>query len=170
MISDNKTRIVVDTNVLAVAEGIHPTASDECRMHCIKVANQIQKGQTVSVDADDLIIGEYLKVLKDSPASGVGKKLALFLSRRRWDASVCRKVPITQGTPPSRFNEVPSALTDIDEDDHMFIAVAAADDAVILQALDNEWWERKADFAACKLDVQFLCAADLLSREDRRPA
>jgi hypothetical protein len=167
MTPDGATRVVVDSNVLAVAEGLHPQASDECRSSCIGIANQIHAGRVLSVDTGGEILSEYLKVLKESPASGIGKKLALFLHHRQWDSAVCRKVPITPGDPPPRFVEVPDGLSDFDEDDHAFIAVAAADEAIVLQALDREWWERKTDFAACGIDIQFLCTADLLARESQ---
>jgi hypothetical protein len=163
MSADREHPVVIDTNVLAVAEGMHGKASDLCRAACVQIARQVQQGRPVSVDTGDRIVSEYFQVLKDAETSSVGKKLALRLYRLRHDPKVCRQVEITPTEfPGTSFVEVPETLKDFDIDDHMFIAVAASDDAVILQSLDKEWWERRKDFAKAGVDVQFLCIGDLL--------
>lgn len=155
--------VVVDVNVLAVAEGLHDGATDLCRAACLRIAHQVRDGRTVVVDADDLILSEYVKVLRDADSAGVGKKLASFLYRRRYDPEICHRVALTPVDPPlGSFDEVPEALRDFDLDDHMYIAVASTTDAPVFQALDKEWWDRRQDFVANGIDVQFLCAADLM--------
>lgn len=157
--------IVVDTNVLAVAEGLNDEATDHCRQACVRIAQQVRGGQLIAVDADDLIVREYIRVLKKADTSGVGTKLAQTLFRQRHDPQVCRRVQVTPADePPGSFEEVPAKLRDFDIDDHVFIAVAAADGrgTQVLQALDEEWWDRKQDFADSGIDVQFLCIADLM--------
>ena len=66
--------------------------------------------------------------------------------------------------PAGCFVEVPEALHDFDVDDQKFLAAAFAEGGTppIFQALDREWWERRADLAAAGLLVQFLCVGDLL--------
>jgi hypothetical protein len=161
--------VVVDTNVLAVAEGMHSGASDECRAACLRLANRLHNGLVVAVDSEasgEAVLREYLKTLKDQKTAGVGTKLAVHLWRRRRAASVCRAVDLTlTGDAGETFEEVPAALRDLDHDDHKWIAVALAEPSrpQIFQALDTEWWERRKDFAAAGVDVQFLCATDLLA-------
>lgn len=123
---DERTHcVVVDTNVLAVAEGMHGEASDECRLACAGLLRRISDGQRVLVDADDEILVEYVKVLEASPRSGVGTKLAKSLWRRRHDENVCHRVPITRiDDPEGSFDEVPVALRDFDPDDQKFLAAA----------------------------------------------
>jgi hypothetical protein len=157
--------IVVDANVLAVVEGLHGEASDDCLAACIRIAHSIQGGVVVAVDSGDLILSEYLRVLGRDHRAGLGAKLASSLWRRRYDANVCRQVEITPTEdPPGSFEEVPERLRDFDDDDQVYFAVVFADGTglQIYQALDGEWWDRRADLAAGGLDVQFLCAADLL--------
>jgi hypothetical protein len=158
---------IVDTGVLAVADGLHDGASDECRAACATIARKIQGGVVVAVDKSDLILREYLRVLKGGHGGGIGAKLASSLWRRRYDTSVCRQVEITPiDDPPGSFEEVPESLRDFDNDDQMYFAVAFGDGSglQIFEALDGEWWDRRADLAAEGLDIQFLCAADLLER------
>jgi hypothetical protein len=155
----------MDTNVLAVAEGMHDGASDECVLACVRLVHRISDGQRVGVDADDMILAEYVATLRTSTRSGVGRKLALFLWHRRYDTRICHQLPITPlEDPAGSFAEVPVTLRDFDIDDQKFLAVAAAEGGTppVFQALDEEWWRRRADFAANGLDVQFLCVADIL--------
>lgn len=156
--------VVVDTNVLAVAEGIKDGASDECIASCTAMARRIQEGLPLTVDDGDRMLAELVKTMKKSSASGIGVKLALSLWRRRHDPAVCHTVTISPSDdPPGSFEEVPDQLRDFDIDDHKFFAVAVAHGpgTQIFQALDEEWWSRRRDFPACGLDVQFLCAPEL---------
>lgn len=160
--------MVIDTNVLAVAEGMNPDASDACRAACTELLRCVQTGQIVAVDDAGLAISEYISVLKRAKTSGIGSKLAVALARRQHDPRVCRKIAITPcDTPPGSFEEVPDGLRDFDLDDHKWIAIANADDTrpQVFQALDGEWWDRQRDFVAHGIDVQFLCATDLLARD-----
>jgi hypothetical protein len=159
--------VVIDTNVLAVADGLHDGASDECVLACVRLLQRVRSGQRVAVDTDDLILTEYLGALRGTRESGFAGKLALSLWRRRFDTGTCHRVPITplagEGSSRSWF-EVPQALRDFDEDDQKFLAVAVAEgnSPPIFEALDLEWWSRRADLAADGLDIQFLCVADIL--------
>lgn len=162
--------IVVDTNVLATAEGINEDASEHCRAACIQIARRIQAGATIAIDADDLILKEYLSALSDSHSAGIGAKLATSLFRRRYDPQVCRRVPLAPSEePPGSFEEVPTKLRSFDVDDHKFIAVAAAEGngPQVFQALDEQWWDRRQDFVESGIDVQFLCAADLMDETEQ---
>jgi hypothetical protein len=162
--------VVVDTNVLAVAEGLHTAASDECRASCIRLANKIHAGLPVAVDSTDsgeAILREYLSTLKKSKTSGVGRKRAIHLWSRRHDGTVCRRVDITRdGDSGESFEEVLDNLKDFDNDDHKWIAVALIEETKpqIFQALDGEWWRRRKDFVEAGVDVQFLCVTDLVDR------
>ena len=92
-------------------------------------------------------------------------KLARTLFHLRYDDDVCHRVPITPiDAPPGSFAEVPTELRDFDTDDQKFIAVAAAEGTTppLFAGLDGEWWQRSADFARARIDVQFPCAADLI--------
>jgi hypothetical protein len=160
--------VVVDTNVLAVAEGLHPEAPDVCRAACINLAEKLNEGLVTAVDAGDEIVSEYLSALKGAASSGLGKKTAQRLFRLRRDPSVCRQVVVTPtDAPPGGYEEVPEQLRDFDTDDQKFIAVAAAaySQPQIYTAVDGEWWDRKRDFLDAGLDLQFLCPGYFLDRD-----
>ncbi|HWA82589.1 MAG TPA: hypothetical protein VG820_04095 [Fimbriimonadaceae bacterium] len=162
----------MDTNVLAVAEGLHDGASDECVAACSRLARQIQDGKIlVAVDSEqsgEAVLREYLAVLNTRNKAGIGSKLAVRLWRLRHDSKVCRRVDINAVPGADTYQEVPADLHDFDPDDHKWIAIAAADqeDPPIYQAHDKEWWERREDFVRSGVDVQFLCASDLVDDMD----
>lgn len=156
--------VIIDTNVLAVAEGMQSDASESCRAACIDILKRVENGIVVVADSGDLILSQYVQVLEQSATAGIGVKLAKRLWRLRHGGQVCRLVDITPRQPPeSGFEEVPDVLADFDDDDLMFVAVASADpeSSPICQALDEQWWQRRADFVDCGIDVQFLCSPDL---------
>jgi hypothetical protein len=158
--------VVVDTNVFAVAERLHTGASEECVLACVRLVRQIADGQRVAADSADAILREYLGTLDTLKASGIAAKLATRLWRMRHDAAVCHLTDITPiDDPPGAFAEVPPSLQDFDVDDQKFIAVACAVGTTppIYAALDGEWWERRVDFVAAGVDVQFLCSVDFLA-------
>jgi hypothetical protein len=159
--------VVLDTNVLAVAEGLHGGASEACRLACIELVKLVEGGLPVAVDSFDEIVSEYVGALRGSGTAGLGVKVAQRLYRLRRDRGVCHVVDVTRvDGPPRSFEEVPEALRDFDDDDHKFIAVAAAEacQPQIYTAVDAEWWQRRQDFADASIDVQFLCAGDFLNR------
>lgn len=160
------TSVVVDTNVLVVAGGQHPEASDACQAACLSIVRGIHDGDVVvAVDSDGFIVSEYARQVRGLQGSGVADKLIVRLSRRFRDPAVCRQVELTPiDDPPGSYAEVPLLLRDFDVDDQPFIAVAAADESrpQLFTGVDGEWWLRQADFATCGMDVQFPCAGDLL--------
>jgi len=157
--------IVVDTNVLAVTEGLHEGASDECGLRCVQLVRRIQAGLPLGVDSADAILQEYIGTLRGGAGGGLRTKLVQVLWRTRYDRTVCHQVEITPiAEPPGSFEEVPEGLRDFDLDDQKFLAVAVAEVCTpqLFQALDDEWWQRRVDFVASGLDVQFLCVAEQL--------
>jgi hypothetical protein len=160
------TCAVVDTNVLAVAEGMHPQASESCLLACITLVRRIGEGLPVVLDSGGDILREYIGTLRQSDRSGLGSKLVVALSRRAGDPTICRPVDITPADePPGSYAEVPLGLRDFDPDDQKFIAAAVAEPSApqISTAVDREWWDRRRDFVACGIDVQFLCADDFIA-------
>src|SRR4051812_24125968 len=51
--------VVIDTNVLLVANGVAPQMSDACRLTCMARLNHARDSESVVVDRQFLILGEY---------------------------------------------------------------------------------------------------------------
>jgi hypothetical protein len=162
--------LVIDTNVFAIVEGLHPDASENCIATCLAFLRLIEDDYPLVVDQNDAIFLEYLGTLQNAGTSGIAVKLVQTLYRTRYGNPGCHRVAITPvAVPPGEYEEVPTALRDFDPDDQKFIAVAVAADggAPIAVGLDGEWLERRADFAAAGIDIQFACFADLVERAGR---
>lgn len=160
--------VVIDTNVWAIAEGMHGGASEQCVGACLALLRQVAEGVRIAVDEGDEVFNEYVGTLKAAKTSGFAVKLALRLFRTRWDPGVCKRVPITAcDEPPPSYNEIPPNLADFDSDDQKFLAVALAEGSApfLYAGLDGEWWERQAELHASGLNVQFVCPADLFGWE-----
>ena len=156
---------MVDTNVLAVAEGMHAEASRECVSGCLRLLKRLSEGYPVAVDTGGAILSEYVSTLRMAPSSGLATKLAIHLRHMEYDARVCHRVEITPiDDPPGSYVEVPVPLRDFDTDDQKFLAVASAASGTppVYAGLDGEWWLRREELTACGLDVQFPCSPDLL--------
>jgi hypothetical protein len=131
---------------------------------CVQLARLVKGGQRLGVDSGDEILREYLKALSVGRTAGIGAKLSQSLWRRRYDTRVCHQIVISPiADPPGSYAEVPEPLRDFDVDDHKFFAVALAEGRVppVYQALDDDWWLRRADLNANGIDVQFRCLDQL---------
>src|SRR5437868_1476469 len=100
--------VVIDTNVWALAEGMQGAASDECVAACLALLRQVADGLTLAVDEGDAILTECVNTLKAFRTSGFAVKLAIRLFHRRWDPTVCKRVPVTPSQhPPPSYHEIP---------------------------------------------------------------
>jgi hypothetical protein len=164
------SRFVIDSNVLAVAEGLYGDTSDGCVLACVENLEALQRGEITVVDEADEIVFEYLGAVRHGGRPGVGAKFAKWIHSRRFDVRVCERVRITpvNDNPPT-YAEFPDdpALRNFDPDDRKFIAVAAAhpDRPPVLEAVDRVWWTHRAALAAAGIDIQFLCIPEI-SAED----
>jgi hypothetical protein len=160
--------VVVDTNVLAIAEGMHAEAGQECVDACRSLVRQVDRGLLLVLDANGEILQEYVSRMRAARTAGLPVKLVKRLLRTHHDPSVCKKVPITpHHDPPGSYLEVPPPLRDFDVDDQKFLAVAISEGSrpLVYAGLDREWWGRQRDLAERGLNVQFPCFSDLMDIE-----
>ena len=98
--------VVVDTNVWAVAEGMHSDATEQCVAACVAILQRIDSGvvRKLVVDTDDRILAEYISTLKAAGTAGLAVKLARRLWNTRYGVASCKRVDITEhDDPPGSF-------------------------------------------------------------------
>lgn len=155
--------VVIDTNVLLVANGSHDGASTACRMACIARLSERQKAGVVVVDDARLLLGEYQNKTRPNQPKGVGDVFLKWLLQNQANAARVHQVRITS-TGLDSFAEFPDATlqSEFDASDRKFVAVANAhpDKPPIWQAADSKWlkWWQRLDAAGVKVD--FLCPDD----------
>ena len=163
----NKTEVVVDTNVLFVANGKTEQASPECRDACIQELKQVQSECRTLLDEMGLILQEYRKSLDGAGQIELGTAFFYWLWDNQSTLRNCRKVPISVHA-DRKFVEFPDdpRLAQFDYDDRKFVAVARASgtNPQLLNASDTDWWHDRQALVENGVDVVFLCP-ELMKRE-----
>ncbi|UYK81416.1 hypothetical protein NG829_03620 [Xanthomonas sacchari] len=158
------TEVVVDTNVLLVAEGKHSDVSEECVLSCVARLQKIMREEVVVVDDDYRVIEEYHKKLDTKRGKGVGTVFLKWLLQRQSNANHVIRVSITEHA-QDRYVEFPVAHIEeeFDPPDRKFPAVSNAHPSKpkILQASDCKWLRWWPDLQAAGVYVDFLCPDDV---------
>lgn len=151
--------VVLDTNVLVVANGRHEPAQERCVGACIDALDRVRHDSVV-IDDGQLILDEYRKHCSFSGQPGLGDAFFKWLWSRQADPRYCRRVQITPHAKRG-FAEFPAdkRLKAFDRDDRKFVAVAlaAGDAPPVLNASDTDWWHARAVLGAHGVTITFLC-------------
>ena len=158
--------VVVDTNVVVVANALSEQASEDCVAICAERLEEIMRDEVKLVLDDDWqILGEYAQNLH-STGNDVGDRFLRWVLRNWRNPERCDLIHITpvDGS-ENEFEEFPDdpALDDFDPDDRKFIAVAVAhpEKSPILQAVDSQWWNFRDAFRRNGVTVEFICETDI---------
>lgn len=152
----------VDTNVPRVANWPHDSThgSPECVLECVRRIREITAQGGLLLDDAWHIIREYQHQLRSAGQPGVGDAFLRAVLTRRTDPSWCTLVPITPHSARG-FEEFPDDpdLAAFDPSDRKFVAVALAgpQPAVVLNAVDTDWWEHREELQRNGVKVEFLC-------------
>lgn len=167
--------VVIDTNILLVADGQAVHMSADCRQECAKRLAQTMSSERVVLDRQRLLLNEYGHKLNPSkrPPSPGGAFLKWLLVNQANPRRVelVRLTPLDQ--PASRFAEFPSdpALeAAFDPSDRKFVAAANAhpEKPPILESADSKWlaWEAALQTYGIRLEV--LCRCELEAIRQRK--
>ena len=158
------TPVVIDTNVLLVANGTHDEVSLKCRETCVNALLARQRSGMVVIDDGYRILGEYGNRTYPNQPKGVGDAFLKWLLQNHSNATRVCRVPITE-TGQDRFVEFPDPLLEerFDPPDRKFAAVANAhpDKPPIWQGADSKWLDWWPQLAAQGISVHFLCPVDV---------
>ena len=136
------TAFVVDTNVPIVANGCAPQADDQCRSSCVGKLGYLMKQGTVAIDDKGAILKEYIDNFSRSGGGSVGDQFFIHVINHQYDETRVQRVAVTPIDDERRsFEELPENT--LDRSDRKFLAVAVSAEAVVLNATDSDWGERK---------------------------
>ncbi|MEI8374400.1 MAG: hypothetical protein WCJ35_16370 [Planctomycetota bacterium] len=166
--------IVIDTNVLLVADGQAEQMSPQCRAACVNRLEKVQSDEQVVLDRSWLILGEYGNRLDANRQPTPGSAfLKWLLQRKMMPQHVCFVTITAMNEEKTIFTEFPSdavLLEDFDPADRKFVAVANAhgEKPPILQSADCKWlgWESRLASHGIRLEV--LCRDELESIRIRK--
>ena len=155
--------VVVDTNVLLVANGLHADVSAGCVMECVKRLQDLQQSGVTVIDDEFRILGEYQHKTQLNPPKGVGDVFLKWLLRQAGNPFRVQQVTLTE-TAQNCFAEFPDPALEpaFDAPDRKFAAVAHAhpEKPVIWQAADCKWLDWWPALQAQGVGVEFLCPGD----------
>ena len=156
--------VVIDTNVILVANGQHSDVGVTCVAACAARLQAIVQSGRVAIDDGYRILKEYQH--KTEPHSGkrAGDAFLRWLMRNNANPQRCERVTVVEHAQRG-FESFPDdeRLANFDPSDRKFVAVAAACSArpPILQAADSKWLAWNEGLAAHGVKVEFLCPKDL---------
>ena len=129
--------LVIDTNVLRVANGAAEQAGPRCVAACIRELDRARTECRVVFDSAGEILAEYRR---GGPQAG---QVTITPHEQREFAE---------------FPDVPE-LARFDHDDRKFVAVALASGTSppIVNASDTDWWEHCEALQAHGIEILFLC-------------
>ncbi len=167
--------MVVDTNVLIVANGMALHMSDRCRTRCIDRLAKSRDSERVVIDELYLILGEYQNKLNPNKRPpGPGEAFVKYLLQNMANPT---RVSLVKLTPTNReqtdFSEFPNDADlrqAFDPSDRKFVAASHAhsDKPPILEAADTKWLGWEAQLLAHGIRVEFLCRKELELIRDRK--
>lgn len=153
--------IVIDTNVLLVANGQTPQASLACQEASHAALEAARNRGTVLVDSDREIFSEYIAYLNFSGQPGLGDMFFKWLWDNQGHEELCQQVNIHRVEDERVYAEFPAdpRLSGFDRSDRKFAAVALASQGnpPILNASDSDWWEFKQVLEENGLMIRNLC-------------
>lgn len=152
---------VLDTNVLIVAKGNSPQASEECVSACVAKLIAIQADGVIVIDSGLLILDEYRRYMSLSGQPTVGDRFFKWLWSIQADISRCEVVDIWPVDSDGNFASFPPdpRLAGFDRNDRKFVAVALSSKRgpVVLNAVDTDWAEYFGPLSSHGVKIQFLC-------------
>lgn len=156
--------VVVDTNVLLVANGQHLDVSPGCVIACVEKLEHLRKSGCLVIDDGYEILTEYGQKLKPITGNRFGDAFLKWLLQNSGNSRSVVKVHINKH-PERGFAEFPDdvELHNFDHADRKFVAVSAAHAKCppILQGTDSKWTEWSVRLSAHRIQVKFLCPADV---------
>ena len=150
--------VIVDTNVLVVAnDPFHETGPD-CVDACVRELRRTQMDRRLLLDWSRQILGEYQNSVTRGGQAGVGTEF--FKSAAAQRGVQVHHVHITPH-PERRFSEFPDdpALQTLDPSDRKFVAVAVAsgENPPILHATDRGWKLHRGPLQRHGIVVRHVC-------------
>ena len=164
--------VIVDTNVIVIANGETDHASLDCVERCQQRLKQITF-QCIKTVVDDKwrILNEYRRNANVVRQKGVGDGFVKRLLQNWSYPDICTMIKITplagNGTEFEEFPNDDEALKDFHKNDRKFIAVALAhqrdtgETAAILLAIDRGWLEFMSALASHGINVDLICEEDI---------
>ena len=168
--------IVIDTNVLLVADGRAPQMSGTCRQECLRRLERARATEQIILDDKLLILNEYGHKLSPNGAPTAGNAFLKWLLLHQWGTEQVSVVTITpldqEKTRFAEFPPDPALEAEFDPADRKFIAAANAhpQKPPVLECADSKWlgWEGRLAVHGIHLEVLCRCELQVIRKRKTR--
>lgn len=160
--------IVIDTNVLLVANGAAQQMSGACRLECMQRLEKARTSEAVVLDRQFIVLGEYQHRLDPNRRPpGPGDFFVRHLLQNMANVAHVAQVDLTPTNPEKTdFREFPDddeLRRAFDPDDRKFVAASYThlEKPPIVESADSKWlsWEERLSTHGIRLEV--LCRQEL---------
>jgi hypothetical protein len=157
--------VVIDTNVLLVANELHPDVSPDCVIACIQALDSVRTYGVVVIDDGYEILREYERRTSPNTGNQVGDAFLKWLYQNAGNRErvICVRIINHAQRGYSEFPD-DDDLIGFDLADRKFVAVSAAhsDHPPILQATDSKWTEWVDHLSRHRIEICFLCPTEVV--------
>jgi hypothetical protein len=156
--------VIVDTNVILVANGQHSDVSEACVVSCAQELQAIMSDGRVAIDDGFRILKEYQNKTTPQIGKRPGDAFVKWLLRNNANEARCDQIGLVEHAERG-FESFPddARLASFDPPDRKFVAVACLHDEhpTIAQAADSKWlgWSKALEDHG--VTVNFLCPKDI---------
>ena len=156
--------MVVDTNVILVANGQHQDISPECVINCVLALERIKRSGTLVLDDNFEILREYQNKTLPKKGNRPGDAFVKWALQNRCTQKRVVQVSLLKHDKRG-FESFPDDpdLINFDLPDRIFVAVASAhsNKPPISQAADSKWLDWVPALKRHGIEVKFLCPTDI---------
>jgi hypothetical protein len=163
--------LILDTNVILVANRQHADVSEACIVTCTKRLQDIMTSSRIAIDEGYRILMEYQNKTQPQQGKRPGDAFVKWILRNNANPSRCDQVALVDH-PDRGFESFPDdpRLATFDPPDRKFVAVAAAHSQhpPISQATDSKWLDWAPALAEHGITVEFLCGSDIRTFDEKK--
>jgi hypothetical protein len=153
--------LVIDTNVLVVANRQSAGVDEACVDACTKAIIEAEQNSVVLLDEDDEVRQEYFRNIGQERPYGLAARFLIHLHQNQYNASHFKKLMLLKNC-NGEFACCPQQLIDagFDRSDRIFAALAKLGNAPVLNATDSDWLDHFPVLKANGIFVHFLCGCE----------
>ena len=164
---------IVETNVLATANGHASHSNEGCVSRCIEELAKVINGGYLLIDDGGRIFKEYARYATRKGQPGPGDAFFKWAWYNQTNDSVCGLIAITEiSGSENHFEEFPTdaSLINFDRADRKWIAVSVASnrDPEILNATDTDWWNYIEALEQNGIRVRFICPEHMKTKVKKK--
>lgn len=163
--------VIVDTNVILVANRQHADVKESCIVSCARRLQAIMASGRIAIDDGYRILREYQNKTTPHVGHRPGDAFVKWILRNNANPQRCDQVKLVEHAERG-FEGFPddSRLASFDPSDRKFVAVACAheDHPSIAQATDSKWLDWAPALSEHGVTVEFLCRDDIQKFDDKK--